>query len=119
MINYTPYRVKTPLKITPEVRKGIDLFKKRLIEMAEQPDETSAFDKHTIHLIMNELDDYNRNILLAYYSVANCSATTLGRMLNVNPSTITSRINRITKILHNANTTTKSRFNMPRVCVDY
>ena len=118
-MRYKTYNNKQPLTITPEVKQEIEKFKQRLIEMAAQPDETSAFDAQTIHLIMNELDDYNRNILLAYYSVAGCSPAVLARLFNVSHYAITSRIRRIINLLHNANTTTKSRFNMPRVCVDY
>ena len=55
-----------PMTITTEVRAAIESFKNRLIEMAEQPDETSAFDAYSIYLIMNYLDDYERNLLLAF-----------------------------------------------------
>lgn len=118
-MRYKSYKNRQPITITPEVRKEIEKFKQRLIEMAAQPDETSEFDAYTVHLIMNELDDYNRNILLAYYSVAGGSPSVLARLVGATPVAITSRINRIIKILHKANNTAKSRFNMPRVCVDY
>lgn len=107
------------ITITPEVRQAVALFEKRLIEMAAQPDETSEFDAKSIYLILNELDEYEKNILLAYYSIAQCSPTALGRLLGVNNSVICHRINKILNNLKKLNDAPKSTFNCPRVCIDY
>lgn len=113
------HKAKKPLKITKEVREEIRVFKQRLMEMASQPDETSAFDARTIHLIMNELDDYNRNILLAYYSVAGCSATALANLFGVSPTVIYTRLRRITNAIRKSNHEKKTYLNQPRIQIDY
>jgi hypothetical protein len=109
----------TPMTITSEVRAAIESFKNRLIEMAEQPDETSAFDANSVHLIMNYLDDYERNLLLAYYSIAECSPTKLSKYIGVPATCICHRINRLKKKLADKNDIPKSNFNRPRISIDY
>lgn len=108
-----------PITITPEVRAAIESFKNRLIQMAEQPDETSEYDVKTIYLIMNSLDDYERNLLFAFYSIAECSPTKLSRLIGVPASCICHRIERMKKKLAKTNDAPKSILNRPRVSIDY
>lgn len=108
-----------PMTITSDVRAAIESFKNRLIEMAEQPDETSAFDAYSIYLIMNYLDDYERNLLLAFYSIADCSPTKLSKYIGVPATCICHRIKRLKKKLADKNDIPKSTLNRPRVCIDY
>lgn len=108
-----------PITINTEVRNKINSYKNRLIEMASHPDETSEFDAETIRLIMETLDDYERNILIAYYAVADASPTKLGRIIGVDAYIVKSRINSIKKKLIRRNNANKTRYNMPRECIDY
>jgi hypothetical protein len=104
------------ITITPEVRKAINSFKKRLKEMAKYGDETSAFDVRTIDIILNELDDYDRNILCAYYSIAECRPFKLASYLGINSSIVCHRIKRIHTQIKKLNNVHKSNFNLPRDC---
>ena len=116
------YRKKgkcVPITITDDVRKQIESFRYRLEQMANQPDETSEFDVETIRIILNELCDYDRNILLAYFGVANCSPSALGQLLGVSGSVITYKIKKLKEKIISNNHATKSRYNMPRECIDY
>lgn len=108
-----------PITITPEVRTAIESFKNRLLEMAAQPDETSEYDAKSVYLIMNYLDDYERNLLLAYYSIAECSPTKLSKYIGVPMSCICHRINKIKRNLAKQNDIPKSNFNRPRISIDY
>ena len=107
------------ITVNNEVRDSISAFKERLLQMAAQPDETSAFDANTVRLIFEELDEYDRNILIAFYSIANCNYAELGRLLGASGSTLRLRIQRITNKLIQLNDTEKSIFNCPRVGIDY
>lgn len=104
----------TKIKITPEIRAEIESFKKRLIQMANEPDETSQFDVATINMIIKDLSAYDRNILIAYYAVANCSSTALGKMLGVSNATIACRIKSIINKLKKNNVTIRTLHNSPR-----
>lgn len=113
------YYNRKPITINKEVRKTIESFKNRLIEMAKQPDETSAFDARTIDIIVNELDDYDRNILIAYYAIADGSPSVLSKYLGISHSLVNNNINRIKRQIKQLNNVPKSNFNMPRECIDY
>lgn len=108
-----------PITITPEIRKHIELYKKRLQEMADQPDETSEFDRITIDIIINKLCDYDRNIICAYYTIAECSPTKLARLLGSSQSVISHKVKKIHKLITELNDTPKTHYNNPRECVDY
>lgn len=107
-----------PITIDSTIRSKIDSFRTRLIQMAEQPDETSAFDVTTIDIILNKLDDYDRNLLIAYYAVADCSPTKLGNALGIDRTLIHRKITKIINDIKKLNDTTKSPFNRTRVCYD-
>lgn len=111
-------RKPVQLSITPELKSQIMHFRARLEEMTSYPDETSEFDVETVRIILYELEDADRNIILAYYGVANCSPTTLARLLGTNPDTILSRVRRITTQIKKLNNANKTPYNLPRDC-DY
>lgn len=92
----------TAIIIDEEVRYQVRTFKHRLREMAESPDnEVREIDKKSIDVILNDLDEYDQNILIAYYAVANCSPTALGKLFGVKGPIIANRIKRIIKDVHN------------------
>lgn len=107
-------RKPVQLSITPELKSQITHFRARLEEMASYPDETSEFDVETVRIILHELDDADRNIILAYYGVANNSPTTLARLLGMNPVTMLSRVRRITTQIKKLNNANKTLYNLPR-----
>lgn len=88
-----------PIVIDDEVRRRVKSFKDRLKEMSEY-DEISTLDKLSVRIILEELDPYDQNILIAYYDYGG-SATELGRMLQVSPQVIYSRIKKILKYVAN------------------
>ena len=102
------------IKITPEIRQHVETFKRRLIQMAEHEDETSDFDVATIDIILNKLDDYDRNFICAFYSIADGSPTKLGKIFGTGQSTITQRIKRLHKLIQELNDTPRTTYNYPR-----
>lgn len=117
-ITYTKKGKCSPITIDSQVRSKIDSFKNRLMQMAEQPDETSAFDVNSIDIILNRLDDYDRNLLLAYYAVAECSPTKLGMLIGIDKTIVSHRISNLIKKITKMNDAPKSYLNMPRMCCD-
>lgn len=111
-------RPQIDINLHPDAKTSVKAFKERIKQMSEQPDETSAFDAETIRIILEELDDTDRNLLIAYYSFANCSATKLGRYLNIGPTTITNRIKSIQNRIKRLNDTVRDPYNRPRVDPD-
>ena len=89
-----------PITINQDTQTQIKLFKDRLLEMMEY-DEIREVDKLSINVILNELDPYNQNILIAFYGLADGSASALARVFNVNPHVISKRIKKITAYVHN------------------
>jgi DNA-directed RNA polymerase specialized sigma subunit len=78
---------------------AIKSFKLRYRQILESDydDEVRPIDKITITVILNELDEFDQNILIAYYAIADSSSTKLAKVFGVAPSVITSRINKIQK----------------------
>lgn len=103
-----------PLIITPEVKEQIKNFKSRLMDMRDHPEETSDFDVRTIDIILNELSDYDRNFIIAYYELAESSATKLGRLFNISQPLVVYKIKAILKKIKNLNDTPKTDNNKPR-----
>lgn len=104
-----------PLNITPEMKEEIKTFKERLIDMRNRPDETSDFDVRTVDIIMNELDDCDRNLLIAFYSIADCSTGNLAKIMHCNYNTILIRIRKLIKKIQTLNDTPRTDNNKPRV----
>lgn len=97
-----PHGKSNAIIINDEVRRLVKSFKHRLREMADSPDnEVREIDKLSIDVILNDLDEFDQNILIAFYAVANCSPSALGKLLGVKPTVITSRIKKIQKYVHN------------------
>lgn len=107
-----------PITIDSQVRSKIESFKNRLLQMAEQPDETSAFDARSIDIIINKLDDYDRNLLIAYYAVADCSPTRLGDLIGIDKTMVSQKIKKIINNIKKENDIPKSNLNMPRLRCD-
>lgn len=107
-------RKPVQLSITPELKSQIMHFRARLEEMTSYPDETSEFDVETVRIILYELDDADRNIILAYYGVANNSPATLARLLGTTSETIRSRVRLITTQIKKLNNANKTPYNLPR-----
>lgn len=108
----------TPITIDSKVRQKIESFRHRLIQMSQQPDESSEFDVTTIDIIVNRLDDYDRNLLLAYYAVADCSPTKLGNLIGVDKTIVSHRIASLIKKIKKMNDTPKTPLNRTRECYD-
>lgn len=107
-----------PLVITPEVRREIREFRDRLIDIRERPDETSHFDVRTIDIIINELDDYDRNMLLAYYSIGEGRPSVLAKYLNITTQAVVLRMNKIHNKIKKLNDVPKTNYNCVRCSPD-
>ena len=87
--------------IDDQVRKEIKSVKKRYEELLKTDDEIRDIDKISISVILNELDEFDQNILIAFFTIANSSPSLLAKMFGVSPSVITSRVNKIIKNVRN------------------
>lgn len=82
-----------PYTIDDTVRSRIKSFSEMLVNMKEDygPDSKQT---RAIDVILNELDSYDRNIILAYYEYGE-SPSVLGRLLGVSPVVVLSRVKTI------------------------
>jgi DNA-directed RNA polymerase specialized sigma24 family protein len=101
-----------------EVKPRMQDFKQHLQEMMENPDETSAFDAETIRIILEDLSDVDRNVLLVYYGVCDCSAQQTANVFNCTYSTVRNRVKAALNKIIEKNVTPKTRYNQPRECPD-
>lgn len=79
-------------------------FKDRYRELLNTEDEVRDIDKTSIQVILNELDEFDQNILIAYFAIADSSPSKLAKVFGVAPSVITSRINKIIKYVRTRST---------------
>lgn len=91
------------IRIDYSTQTEIKSFKNRYRQILESDydDEVRPIDKITITVILNELDEFDQNILIAFYAIADSSPTKLARVFGVAPSVITSRINKIQNYVRN------------------
>ena len=89
------------ITIDYQTQSTIKSFKERYRELLQSEDEIRDIDKLSIQVILNDLDEFDQNILIAYYAIAGGSAATLARVFGVNSSVITNRINKIIKYVRN------------------
>lgn len=107
------------LKITPEIKEQIQFFKGNLQYMYDHEECTSEFDAESIDIILNRLDDYDRNMLLAYYSISDCNVTRLSEILCMSKSSVSRRINLIIDKIKKMNNVKRTTYNKPRVDICY
>lgn len=86
-----------PYSIDDNVRRRIKSFANVLKDMQEELPSTSPKHK-AIDVILNQLDAYDRNIIIAFYEYGE-SPTALGKLLGVSPSVIISRIKKINQTI--------------------
>lgn len=109
-----PRQKCVPIVITPEIKEQIKIFKDNLIEIRDTPCLSSTFDARTVDIILNELDDYDRNVLIAYYSIADCSYVKLSSLFGISPPVLHRKIKLILNKIKELNDTPKSPNNQPR-----
>jgi DNA-directed RNA polymerase specialized sigma subunit len=109
-----PVGKSVPLTITKEIREHIKIFKDNLQYMYNDRTLTSNFDMNTIHIILNVLDDYDRNLLIAYYSVAECNISKLEEVLGVSKQALSRRLKLIEEKIKELNDVPKTIYNQPR-----
>lgn len=85
-----------PIIIDDNLKYQIKSFKNRLLEMRKY-EEVPLREQLIIDSIFNDLDEYDRNILIAAQIVT--SKTSLGRLLGTTHSVVYSRINKINQLL--------------------
>lgn len=107
-----------PIVITPEIREQIKFFKERLLLIYDDPTMSSEFDVRTIDIIFNELDDYDRNLLFAYYAIADCKYSNLAKLFNVSQPVILRKITTILNKIKELNDTIRTPNNEPRCYPD-
>lgn len=103
-----------PLKITKEMKLEIQHFKDSLIELRDDFD-TSEYDTKSIDIILNKLDDYDRNFIIAYYSVANCSTKKAAQLFNTTMPVIAAKRKMIINKIKELNDTYRTNDNKPVV----
>lgn len=111
----TKKRIKcVPIVITPEIKEQIRIFKDNLLEIRVNPEYSSEFDAKTIDIVLNDLDDYDRNVLIAFYSIADCSYVKLSSLFGISPPVLHRKIKLILNKIKELNDTPKSPNNQPR-----
>lgn len=96
-----PSGKSSAITIDYQTQSDIRSFKNHYRELLQTEDEVRPIDKITIEVILNELDEFDQNILIAFYAIAESSPTKLAKVFGVAPSVITSRIKKIQKYVHN------------------
>lgn len=86
-----------PYVINDEVRKRIRSFSEMLAEMKNDYGSMSE-QARTIDIILNELDAFDRNFIIAYYEYGE-SPSILGKLFGVSPAVILSRVKKIIKTI--------------------
>lgn len=81
------------IKIDDDMRKRINSFKKRLLQMYEY-EEIPPNHKEIVDAIFS-LEEYEQNFIIAYYELADCSASKLAKIFNCIPSTVTTNVLKI------------------------
>jgi hypothetical protein len=104
------------LPTPPEVKGLVQEFKRRLIDTASRPDETSAFDAETVRIIMEELNDTDRAILLTCYGICDGSTYQTSKIFNTSNTVIIYRIKKIMKYITERNDIPRTTYNLPRQC---
>lgn len=107
-----------PIVITPKIRQEIKMFKENLEDIRDTPYKSSEFDARTIDIILNELDDYDRNLIIAYYAIGECSYAKLSRAIGISQPVLFRKLNLIHEKIKEINDTPKSAHNKPRGCSD-
>ena len=107
-----------PIYITPEMKARIQEYRDSLIEIANNPELSSEFDARTINIVLNELNDYDRNFILAYYAIANGVKGDLAKAFNCTFNAIHRRIIEITNKIKELNDTPRTTYNQPRANTD-
>lgn len=105
-----PKEIPTP----PEIRDLVQEFKRRLIDTASRPDETSAFDAETVRIIMEDLPDTDRAIILACYGICDGSSYQTAKIFKTSTTYIKRRVERALKYITEHNDTPKTSYNLPR-----
>lgn len=85
-----------PINITPEVQRHLKRYKIRLQEMADN-DNLSESEIKVIDIVLHKLSLYEKNFICAYFDLADCRATKLGKIFGISPSVVQSRIKKIIK----------------------
>lgn len=100
------------LVITPDMKRQINDFKESLIEIRNYPN-VSKCDAKTIDIVLNELDDYDRNFIIAYYTIGNCKVSTTAKIFNTTMPNISRRRDSILNKIRKLNDCIKSIDNQP------
>jgi hypothetical protein len=104
------------LPTPPEVKDLVQDFKRRLIDTASRPDETSAFDAETVRIIMEELNDTERAILFVCYGACDGSTYQASKIFKTSNSVIVYRLKKIMKYITEHNDIPRTIYNLPRQC---
>lgn len=81
------------IKIDDDMRKKINSFKKRLLQMSKYK-EIPEKQRLIVEAIFS-LEEYEQNFIIAYYELAEGSPSKLAKIFNCIPSTVTSNIRKI------------------------
>jgi len=94
-----PKGKSAPITINADVRRQIKSFTEGLSMWLDDPtvDEQS---KEAIDYILNKLDTYDKNILLAYYAFESEGPCHLARLLGISPSIAVTRVKKIQQKIH-------------------
>lgn len=83
------------IKIDSDLQRQIKSEKDHLRDLYDNEEELSPLHRASIKVILNDLDDYDLNILLAHFIISGGKDCYTAKLFGVSPSTIKKRIEKI------------------------
>ena len=104
----------------PDDLKGTLMdFKDAIYERMMDPTLSSEFDAETIRIILEDLDDVERNLILAFYGPCEANIGLVCKLFKTTSATFLKNFNRIIDKIKSLNHVSRTTYNCPRECADY
>lgn len=104
-----------PLTITDAMKEDIYMFKQNMLYMYDRPELTSEFDCRTIEIVLQELDDYDKNFIIGFYIFSDGNIKQYAKLLSCTERTVSVRVNKILDKIKELNNAVRTDNNKPRI----
>ena len=102
------------LTLPDDLKGTLRDFKDAIYERMMDPTLSSEFDAETIRIILEDLDDASRNILLVHFGACDADYNYSSQVFNCSKCTLQGRIEKILKYIKEHNDIPKTTYNLPR-----
>ena len=111
---------KTKILTLPDDIKGsFKEFRDALYERMITPTLSSAYDAETIRIILEDLDDVERNLILAYYGTCEGDIKLACKLFKTTQNTFNKNFDKIIEKIKSLNNVSKTTYNCARECDNY